>query len=163
MIFVTVGASQFPFDRLLRAVDDLALEEEIVVQCGPSAIRPRRARCFDFLAFEEVAEYVRRARAVVSHAGIGSVLVTLAEGKRPLVVPRLARFGETVDDHQAESARRLDAAGLVTAVFEPDELGSRLRAPAEIVWEPRSNGGGLVRDLREYIGAVVGAPAETRP
>lgn len=157
MIFVTVGASQFPFDRLLRAVDGLGLDEELVVQHGPSAVRPVGARCFDFLPFEEVVEYVRSARAVVSHAGIGSLLVALAEEKRPLVVPRLKHFRETVDDHQVESARRLDAAGLVTAVFDPAELARALPAPGEIAWTPQGNGGGLVSVLRDYVSASVGA------
>jgi UDP-N-acetylglucosamine transferase subunit ALG13 len=150
VIFVTVGASQFPFDRLLRAVDALALDEELVVQHGPSAVRPAGARCVGFLPFDEVVEHVRRARAVVSHGGIGSVLVALAEGKRPLVVPRLARYGETVDDHQVESVRRLDEAGLVTAVPDPALLPSALRRPAAAVELP-ANGASLVRELAGYI------------
>ena len=59
--------------------------------------------------FDELVEHVRRARVVVSHAGVGSVLTALANGKRPVVVPRLHRFGEAVDDHQlpfAPQARR---------------------------------------------------------
>jgi UDP-N-acetylglucosamine transferase subunit ALG13 len=59
---------------------------------------------------------------VVCHAGIGSVAVALAHGRRPIIVPRLHRFGEAVDDHQVFFARRLEAAGLATVVEDLDRL-----------------------------------------
>jgi UDP-N-acetylglucosamine transferase subunit ALG13 len=158
MIFVTVGASQFPFDRLLRGLGDIGREEEVVVQHGPSLVRPAGARCVAFLSFGEVAAHARRARAVVSHGGIGSVFVALGEGKRPLVVPRLARFGETVDDHQLDSVRRLERAGLVTAVLDPDHLSRVLRAGSGSNWTPPEGDGRLLGELRDYIEASVGHP-----
>ena len=69
MILVAVGASQFPFDRLLRAVDELPRAEPLVVQHGPSAIRPVGARCLQFVPLHDLAELVREARVVVTHAG----------------------------------------------------------------------------------------------
>ena len=69
---------------------------------------------------------IRRARVVVTHAGVGSVMVSLANGKRPVVVPRLKSFGEAVDDHQLQLGRRFAAAGLVTLVEAPDGLGAAL-------------------------------------
>lgn len=112
MIFVTIGTSD-PFDRLLVAVDDLPVEEELIVQHGASRVRPAGATYLEFLPFAELIDTIRRARAVVTHAGAGSVLTILREGKKPIVFPRLRRFGEAVDDHQVAFARRLDEAGLV--------------------------------------------------
>lgn len=155
MIVVTVGASQFPFDRLLHAVDALELDEELVVQHGASAARPRAARCKAFMPRDELAGHIRNARAVVSHGGIGSVLTALAEGKRPLVIPRLARYGETVDDHQVESTRRLATAGLVTPVYDPADLAGALEATASTEAVAGGNGGGLAGDLRAFIESAV--------
>jgi UDP-N-acetylglucosamine transferase subunit ALG13 len=148
MIFVTVGTNEAPFDRLLRALDGLAGEERLVVQTGASKVRPPGARCIEQLPFDALAEYVRRARVVVMHAGVGSILVALSNGKRPVIVPRLARFGEAVDDHQVLFARRFAAAGLASLVEDeallpaavvsvPDlrrrsELGADLRLTAEL-------------------------------
>ncbi len=89
MIFVTLGTQAFQFDRLLRALDGLPGDEELVIQCGRASFRPRRAIWFDHLSYEELIDHMRRARVVVCHAGVGSVLTALELGRRPVVVPRL--------------------------------------------------------------------------
>lgn len=163
MILVTVGASHFRFDRLLHAVDGLSTSEAVVVQHGPSPVRPAGARCIEFLPFDAVAELVGQARVVVTHAGVGSILLSLMHDKRPVVVPRLRSFGETVDDHQVESARRFARAGLVTLVEDPRGLplaianggGAASPAPREDV--------SLVDDLRAYLESAVGRPGVPLP
>ena len=57
-------------------------------------------------------------------------MVSLANGKCPVVVPRLKSFGEAVDDHQLQLGRRFAAAGLVTLVEAPDGLAAALAARA---------------------------------
>jgi len=156
VILVTVGSSSYPFDRLLSAVAALPRgDDELVVQHGPSLVRPAAARCIDFLPFEELSALVREARLVVTHGGVGSILLALSGGKKPLVVPRRRAFGETVDDHQLESARRFAAAGLVTLVEDPADLPAAVAAPHETLsmeqGEPR-----LVAELRSYVTEVVG-------
>jgi UDP-N-acetylglucosamine transferase subunit ALG13 len=150
MIFVTVGTSD-PFDRLLQAVDELGGDESLVVQCGASKVRPARATCVDFLPFEGVLEYVRLARTVVAHAGVGTIMAALAGGKRPVVVPRLRSFGEAVDDHQLALARRLARAGLVRLVEDPARLAEAVVADAEPIRPHLESGGGLAEELRRYL------------
>ena len=120
-VLVTVGTNEAPFDRLLEAAATIG-EEPLVVQCGSSNVRPARATCLDYLPFDAFDELVRSARVVVTHAGIGSVAAALAHGRRPVVVPRLHRFGEAVDDHQVFFARQLEAAGLATVVDDVASL-----------------------------------------
>ena len=122
MIFVTVGTNEARFDRLLQAVESFDGSDEIVVQHGPSPVRPRGATCVDYLSFEEMTEHIRRARVLIMHAGVGSVLAALGNGARPLVVPRLKRFDEAVDDHQVAFGRRLHEEGLVEFVEDPAGL-----------------------------------------
>lgn len=161
MILVTVGASQFPFDRLLHAVDRVAEREVAVVQHGPSDVRPRGARCVPFLPVQTLGELVREARVVVTHGGVGSILLALANGKRPYVVPRRRAFGETVDDHQVESARRFEQAGLVTMVDDLGLLADLIARPAPSV-ASSAGGGRLAGELREYIRSVAGEPVGSR-
>jgi UDP-N-acetylglucosamine transferase subunit ALG13 len=151
MILVATGASQFPFDRLLRAVSVPASGERVVVQHGCSSVKPDGAECVDFLPMPDLAALVREARVVVTHAGVGSILLCLTNGRTPVVVPRLKRFGETVDDHQLSSARRFAAAGLVTLVEDPAGLPAALAAAGDGVVAPPSGEGALVRELRSYF------------
>jgi UDP-N-acetylglucosamine transferase subunit ALG13 len=149
MIFATTGTCK-PFDRLLAAFDMLELDEELVVQHGVSPIRPRGARCVDFLPYADLVELVRSARVVVTHGGVGSILSALANGKRPIVVPRLAKHGEAVDDHQVEFARKIAAASVIDLVEDTAKLGERLAASREIGMQVAADAR-LVSELRAYL------------
>jgi UDP-N-acetylglucosamine transferase subunit ALG13 len=163
MILVTVGATYYPFDRLLSAVNTLEHDDDVVVQHGASSIRPRNARCLEFMSFEEVLEHIRAARVVVTHGGTGSILVALANGKRPVVVPRRREFGEAIDDHQVEFARALAPSGLITLVEDLDLLSTMIER------ERSANGdapkvaleGALADELGHYLRSVVGDQASS--
>jgi len=150
VIFVTVGTNEAPFDRLLRAAADLPRTEELVVQYGSSSVRPADAVTFDFLSFDRVVEHMRRARVVVTHAGVGSTLVALANGKKPVVVPRLKSFGEAVDDHQLFFGRRFAGAGLVTLVESPLALEDALDGEHSLT-ALKHGAGPLALDLRRFL------------
>ena len=155
MIFVTVGTNEARFDRLLAAVAQAETAESFVIQHGHSSrIERPDAELVDFLSYDRMVETFRAARAVVTHAGVGSVLVALANGVRPIVVPRLKRFGEAVDDHQLELGRRFAAAGLVTLVEEPDRLGDALTLEQRGVVMERT-AGPLAADVRECLQALI--------
>ena len=162
MILVATGASQFPFDRLLRAVDSLPREQRIVVQHGCSAVRPAGAECVDFVPMPELAALVREASAVVTHAGVGSILLCLTNERRPIVVPRLRRFGETVDDHQLESARRFAERGLVTLLEDPAGLPGAVAAAGDEHVAPFSGESRLVSELRDYLAITIEPRSLTR-
>jgi UDP-N-acetylglucosamine transferase subunit ALG13 len=149
MILVTVGTTHFPFDRLMTAVSALDVDEEVVVQRGPSEVSVEGAEVVDFLSFDELAAHIERSRLVISHSGVGSIMVALARGRKPIVVPRLARFGEAVDDHQVDVAEQLGRGGRVTVVHDPSSL-SRVVATAE----------GATRDTGLRFGPLVDAIAD---
>jgi UDP-N-acetylglucosamine transferase subunit ALG13 len=158
MIFVTVGTNEAPFDRLLAALAELGPGPDLLVQTGASAIRPPGARCVEFLPYDEVVEAMRDADVVVTHAGVGSVLTALSVGKRPVVVPRLRRFGEAVDDHQLELARQLAGSGLVRVVEDPAAIGTALEpvdVGERIELGPSHR---LVSELRAYLAEAIGPP-----
>jgi UDP-N-acetylglucosamine transferase subunit ALG13 len=154
VIFVALGTQAYPFDRLLRGLD--GVEEELVVQGGASTHRPGGATWFEFLDYPQLVDYVRTARVVVSHAGVGSVMTAVTEGKRPVVVPRLARYGEAVDDHQLPFARRMDAAGLVRLVEDPTELRDAVVSTSEPPEAGTAGETSLAADLRAYLEQLAG-------
>jgi UDP-N-acetylglucosamine transferase subunit ALG13 len=154
VIFVALGTQAYPFNRLLRGLD--GVDEELVVQGGASTHRPGGATWFEFLDYSELVQYVRAARVVVSHAGVGSVMTAVAEGKRPVVVPRLARYGEAVDDHQLPFARRLDGAGLVRLVEDPAELRDAVSGTPDPPAVGVGSEASLAADLRAYLEQLAG-------
>lgn len=133
MIFVTVGTHEDGFDRLLTEMDRLVatgvVTEEVVYQAGYSQVKPRRGRVEALLPFDEVQRLMGAARIVVTHGGPASIMQALAHGKLPIVVPRQARFGEHVDDHQVRFAQRI--ADRVVVVIDIQQLGAALVNHAE--------------------------------
>jgi UDP-N-acetylglucosamine transferase subunit ALG13 len=126
LIFVTVGTTEQPFDRLMKAVDTLHRAEPIVVQYGFSTYIPRDCSALQFLSFEDMKDVIRKARVVVCHAGAGSVLTTLCFGKRPIAAPRLKRFNEMVDDHQMDLVEAFEANGMILRFMPGDDLGTTI-------------------------------------
>jgi UDP-N-acetylglucosamine transferase subunit ALG13 len=88
---------------------------------------------------------------VISHAGVGSIMVALSHGKRPIVVPRLERFGEAVDDHQLQVATLLDRAGRVTAVDDLADLGAVVASTASAGGEEMLLLGPLVEAVADDV------------
>jgi UDP-N-acetylglucosamine transferase subunit ALG13 len=121
VIFATVGSHPaYGFDRFLRALE--SVPGELVVQHGPGEPPPNAARAVAWMSFPEIVEQMERAEHVVSHAGAGTILCAARAGHVPIVFPRLERYGETVDDHQLELARRLAADGTVAIAESESQL-----------------------------------------
>ena len=139
LIFATVGSTQIPFERLVRALEALP-GDELFAQHGPVAPRGRGDGT-TLHAIPELIETMERADVVVCHAGAGSILCALRTGHTPVVVPRLQRYGETVDDHQVEFARALAREGKVIAVSDLDLLAETVAA-APPRQRPDEKGGG---------------------
>jgi UDP-N-acetylglucosamine transferase subunit ALG13 len=152
VIFVTVGTNEARFDRLLQAVANLPPEEDVVVQHGHSArIHPPGAAVVDFMPFHAAVETIRAARVVVTHAGVGSIMIAVANGKRPIVVPRLRAFAEAVDDHQLQLGRRFARAGLVTLVETPELLGDALGQAQQATVDVLPASSDLAAELRSFV------------
>uniref|UniRef100_A0A669PL39 UDP-N-acetylglucosamine transferase subunit ALG13 n=1 Tax=Phasianus colchicus TaxID=9054 RepID=A0A669PL39_PHACC len=118
-VFVTVGTTSF--DELIAAVSSPAAEQvlrsrgcrQLVLQIGRGALQPPlSAAAFVREVFrfkESLAEDLRSADLVISHAGAGSCLETLEEGKPLLVVIN----EKLMNNHQLELARQLHKDGHV--------------------------------------------------
>jgi UDP-N-acetylglucosamine transferase subunit ALG13 len=152
VIFVTVGMHDQPFDRLVRAADELAaaIDEPVVIQRGASGYEPTASRYFDFADEAQMRAWISRARVVVSHGGAGSILSVLAAGRPLVIAPRLRLFGEVFDDHQLELAEALGERGRAVLVRDPDGGGlERAVACAGGVLQ-RADGNG---ELQAVLGA----------
>jgi UDP-N-acetylglucosamine transferase subunit ALG13 len=121
LIFVTVGTHHQPFRRLLDALEPLD-PADLVVQHGPSEPPPGVARAERYMPFDAMLRCFEEADAVITHAGVGSILCARREGHVPLVVPRRHELGEHLDEHQAELTRALEAHRKVIAVWDAARL-----------------------------------------
>jgi UDP-N-acetylglucosamine transferase subunit ALG13 len=121
VIFVTVGTHTQPFTRLVESLASLPADE-LIVQHGPAAPPAGVLAASPFMSHDDLQRHLWSARAVITHAGVGSILCALAVGHTPVVVPRLRRYGEHVDDHQLELMEALSRRGDVIGVYDLEGL-----------------------------------------
>lgn len=131
MIFVTVGSQKFQFNRLLKKIDDLIEEgvitEEVFAQTGASDYTPLNYAYENFLDRTTFAQKITECDKVITHGGTGVIIGSVKKGKKVLAVPRYAKYGEHVDDHQLQLLKQFDELGIILACYELEELGEKYK------------------------------------
>lgn len=127
MIFVTVGTHEQPFNRLVqyidKLVDDKVICEDVIVQLGYCTYEPRNCKWSKLYSYTDMEKFIKEARIVITHGGPASFMSALQIGKIPIVVPRQKKFGEHVNDHQAEFAQIVwERYKNIIPVYEIEEL-----------------------------------------
>ncbi|RZK15367.1 MAG: glycosyl transferase family 28, partial [Flavobacterium sp.] len=91
MIFITTG-TQEPFERLIKAVDEVAPQLKdvpIFAQAFKTNYRVQNFKTIDFVSPSDFENYFDRAELIISHAGMGTIITALQKNKPILVLPRL--------------------------------------------------------------------------
>ncbi|KAK9691869.1 hypothetical protein RND81_09G225500 [Saponaria officinalis] len=116
VVFVTVGTTLF--DALVRSVDTPEVKQELyakgythlLIQIGRGSYIPSRSTgedgslAVDYFTFSSsIADSLKSASLVISHAGSGSIFETLRLRKPLIVVVN----EDLMDNHQAELAEEL--------------------------------------------------------
>ena len=108
MIFATIGNDhrQFKrFNKLVLKINELLPNEEIFYQNGYTPFISERPniKCKKFINRKDFTKLLETSTLVFSHAGAGTLLQLSRLKKVPLVLPRLAKFKEHLDNHQKET------------------------------------------------------------
>lgn len=118
-IFITLGSQKFQFNRLLKAVDELCEKgtvdaEDVFAQIGYSDYLPKNFSYKKFLDRDEFSNEMEKANIVITHGGTGAIIGAVKKGKKVIAVPRLAKYGEHVDDHQLQLIKQFDDLNLIS-------------------------------------------------
>lgn len=128
MIFVTVG-SQLPFDRLVKAMDEIAPSlrgTRIVAQVFGMKYKPRHIQTLDYISPSDFKNYIGEADLVVSHAGTGTIL-SVAQMQKPLIVfPRLGKLRETRNNHQVSTCVMLEKISDLQVAYDAQQLKEKI-------------------------------------
>lgn len=130
MIFATVG-TQLPFNRLIRALDEWAARnphEEVFAQIGKTDYVPQHIAWEREITAEAFRSRLIDCDAVIGHAGMGTIISAVEYGKRVIVMPRRASYGEHRNDHQLATVDRLAHLNGLEVVHSDAELALALRA-----------------------------------
>ena len=152
MIFVTLGTQDKPFKRILDLLENSDIDDEIIVQSGYTDYDSKRMKILKYVPKDEFDDYLKKADYIICHAGVGTILSALDLNKKVLAVPRLAKYGEHVNDHQLQIADAYRQKGYILVLSENDDLKEKLTELKDFVPEPFvSNNENFVRKLKDYI------------
>ncbi len=140
MIFLTVG-TQFPFNRLVRAVDEAVgangLEEQVFAQIGKTTYSPKNFEAVPELEKNVFDKYFSDASSIISHAGMGTITMALENRKPLLVMPRLKKYGEVVNDHQLVLAKKFEQLGYLLVAYDKEYLLEKMKHLKDFVPQRR--------------------------
>jgi UDP-N-acetylglucosamine transferase subunit ALG13 len=152
--FVTVGNPTQAFCRLLDAVAEVQSElpTPITVQHGSTPFSATGCIAREYVDREEFAELLAKSSIFIAHAGAGCILEAIRAGKLPIVMARLRKHREHIDDHQLQLTEALESEGRVIVISSAADLRAaipvalqRQQNPAPTVTEPPLVG--MVRDV----------------
>ncbi|BAY31634.1 glycosyltransferase 28 domain protein [Nostoc carneum NIES-2107] len=136
MILMTLGTISFPFDRAVLWLKTLrergVISESVFLQYGTSDVSILKGMSSLTLeptvTSQELMKLVDASRLVISHAGQGSTKMLAARGASFVILPRLKRYGEHVDDHQLLFAQSVAKFGIRSFIYL-DELQKAIINP----------------------------------
>ncbi|MGK7914220.1 MAG: glycosyltransferase [Prochloraceae cyanobacterium] len=135
MIVFTLGTIIYPFDRTVDWLDRL-LEREIITepvlfQHGATSVTRLNHPLLTpvtSVTKTEMQELVQQASLVIAHAGQGSTRMLAKMGASFVLLPRLKRYGEHIDDHQLLFAQTVEKFG-ISYCTEFDHLVDYIKHP----------------------------------
>ena len=131
MIFVMLGTQNNDFHRLLdeieKNIENGNINEEVIVQAGFTKYESDKMRIFDVTSKDNLEDLIKKADLIITHAGVGSIEMSLEQNKKVIAVPRLKKFKEHVNDHQKDIEGEFNKRGWLVGINDVSELGIALK------------------------------------
>ena len=156
MIFVTLGSQKFQFNRLLMELDKLVEEKKIsnniFAQIGYSDYKPKNYEFKEFLDREQFSEFMDKCDTVITHGGTGAIVGAVKREKKVIAIPRLAKFGEHVDDHQLQIIDQFTNMNFIVGVKETNEIYEALEQLKTMKFKKYvSNTENIIKNIEEFL------------
>lgn len=120
MILVLLGTQNNSFHRLLEEVNRLiengVIKEEVIVQAGYTQYTSENMKILGLIAKEELEKLQNKADLIITHGGVGSILLSITKNKKVIAVPRLHQYNEHVNNHQKQIVELFNEKGYIIGV-----------------------------------------------
>lgn len=131
MILVILGTQNNDFHRLLdeieRNIENGNINEEVIVQAGFTKYKSNKMKIFDVTSKKNLEDLIKKADLIITHAGVGSIEMSLEQNKKVIAVPRLKKYKEHVNDHQKDIEGEFNKRGWIIGINDVSELGIALK------------------------------------
>lgn len=156
MIFVTVGTHEQPFNRLIKEVHRLVetgvIKDDVFIQTGYSTYEPQFCKWSSLISFDKMNELMETSDIIITHGGPATFMSAIANGKKPIVVPRQEKYDEHVNDHQVDFAQQVkERYNSIEVVTEISKLRNYLNQDLKIDGNESSNNNSFCTELRAIV------------
>lgn len=131
MILVTLGTQDKNFVRLLEKIDQLInnglIKDKVIVQAGFTKYNSENMEIFDLIPQDEFNDLMDKTDIIITHGGVGNIISALEKNKKVIAVPRLAKYGEHINDHQTQIIAKFNALGYIIGLQDVDELDDAVK------------------------------------
>lgn len=135
MILILLGTQDNSFHRLLEEVQKLinknVITEKVIVQAGRTKYESKDMEIYSLMPEEKLAELMKKSDLVITHGGVGSIVMALKMGKKVIAVPRLSEFGEHINDHQIQIIDSFNSQEFLIGITELKDLEEALERSKE--------------------------------
>lgn len=156
MVLVLLGTQNNSFIRLLkeieRCIDNGSIKEEVIAQIGNTKYDTEKMTIKDFYSQQEISELTSKARFIITHGGVGSIINSIRKGKKVIAVPRLRTYKEHVNDHQIQIIEALAQSGFIIGANDVSEIEEKIKLIDK--FEPNkfiSNTDNMINKIEKYI------------
>ena len=156
MILVLLGTQHNEFTRLLEKIEDCIkngiIKEKVIVQAGFTKYKTDKMEIFDMISKKDLEKYVKEANIVITHGGVGSIIMALQNHKKVIAVPRLHEFNEHVNNHQRQIVKVFSEKKYLIGIQNMDDLEEAIQNIKD--FEPikyQSNNEKMLKIIENFI------------
>lgn len=153
MILVLLGTQHNEFTRLLQEIEECIenglIKERVVVQAGFTKYKTDKMKIFDMISKEVLDNLMDEANIIITHGGVGSIVMALKKHKKVIAVPRLHRFNEHVNDHQRQIINVFHEKKYLVGIQNVEDLPEALERIANFVPEKYKENNQKIIDIVE--------------
>ena len=89
---------------------------------------------------------------VITHGGTGAIIGALKKEKKVIAIPRLAKYGEHVDDHQIQIINEFESLNLIEPVYNIDKLSDAINSILTRKYATyKSNTTNIINDIKKFL------------
>lgn len=156
MILVLLGTQHNEFTRLLQEVEECIdngfIKERVVVQAGFTKYKTDKMEIFDMISKETLDSLMEEANVIITHGGVGSIIMALKKHKKVIAVPRLHEFNEHVNDHQRQIINIFNERKYLLGIQNVEDLPEALRIIADFEPEEyKENNQKIIKIIENFI------------
>lgn len=154
MIFAAFGNVPTPFNRMAKAIDELAysINEEVIVQSGYTKYDFRYATCIPFMNQSEFFNHLKQASVVILQGGWGSISEASDLRCKIVSVPRVKGLEHNHD--QIQLVKKLEEMRILLAVYEISDLQTKVIEAKTFNFKPIKRGSAyevIVSSLNDWL------------